>query len=127
MEINGSLSFQRNLTMKKFFSCQSRIKIKKQFSFSPQHSKPVLLIIQKNDLPGRTENKVCIVGNICDTLFELFELQGAHLEPTKLGKRFGAILTSNSRRIDISIHHRLKDLCKALHIKKVIITRSNPF
>lgn len=106
--------------------CNRPYSIVRQNAVHTNRAKPALLIVRKNSTT-RHENLVFLIGDMSNVLFELFELSGAHLEPTALGKRFGAVLTTYNRRIDITRSDRLRDLCKVLKIKKVIITRTSPF
>lgn len=113
--------------LKRFFRKTKKkfpaIQIRKQLSAKPEIDRVDIVITRRCMADGRPYNTVCLLGNVSEILFELFDLKGAHLEPSELGKKYGAELTKTSFKINITQPFPLRELCEDLHIRRIILIR----
>jgi hypothetical protein len=113
----------QNRLFKKLRCLRYPIELRKQRSVFPDWSRVDLVIIRRDD-SGRPLHTVWLYGNISLRLFYLFDIVGATMKLTKLGQKYGAELTATSYVIRITQPFPLRQLCRDLRIRRVIVVRS---
>jgi hypothetical protein len=110
---------------KTIFMC-NKIKIERVAKFHPNDKKVQLVVFRLTKRDNRPYNFVWIMGNIDKVRYKLFAFGDRQIERTCFGIMYNAQYATDKTRIEVSTT-KLRQLCRDLHIKSIVIVRFNIF